>query len=187
MNETNGNAGLARNVLRAALAVDGLMLFFALCASVNHNGGSATLLMLFLAALTGLALWYATKAGVWFVMRLEGTWQAVCSRIGFDGIGLEPLWKHGLKGRYIDKRTEVIYPKLINVRGDWNAWTAEVRFIQGQTLDEYNECADSFALAFGVPVVTFDVAESGLIRIRAGEVPIPETYEFDQLELSDDH
>jgi len=184
MNEANGKAGLARNVLRAVLALDGFMLFFALCAAVNHNGGGATFLMLFLAGLTGWAMWYATKAGLWFVMRLEGRFKAVCSRIGFDGVGLEPLWKHGLKGRYIDKRTEVIYPKLINVRGDWNAWTAEVRFIEGQTIDEYNENAKAFALAFGVPFVNFDVAESGYIRIRAGEAPVPPAYDFE--ELTDD-
>src|SRR6266566_2656543 len=36
--------------------------------------------------------------------------------------------------------------------------------------------ADAFALAFQVPFVTFELAENGLIRVRAGQVPVPDAY-----------
>src|SRR5437660_808009 len=143
MNETYGNAGLARNLLRAALAVDGFMLFFALCAAVNNNGGGATVLMLFLAGLTGAALWYATKEGLWFVWRLERVWKHVCGHIGFSGEARS--FKRGCKGAYIDGDTKTIYPQLKTVRGNWQAWAAEVRFFDGQTLDDYNQHAQAFA------------------------------------------
>src|SRR5437763_1753278 len=115
MNEAYGNAGLARNVLRAVLAVDGLVLFCALCAAVNHNGGGAVLLLLVLAGLTSAVLWYATKEGVWFVWRLERVWKHVCGHIGFSGQARS--FKNGLKGAFIDGETKTIYPQLKHVRG----------------------------------------------------------------------
>src|ERR1700693_5422054 len=87
MNESYGTPGLARTLLRAALAVDGFMLFFSLCAAANNNGGLAWLLLLALAGITGLALRYATKQGYWFVRRIERTWKHVCAGLGGNFVG----------------------------------------------------------------------------------------------------
>ncbi len=193
MSETNGNAGLARNVLRVVLVLDGLMLFLMPCAAAATDGsGGQVLLLLLMAVLTGLALWYATKQGYWFVRRVERTWKQVCAGLGGNFVGEKNDYlasiREGVRSGgkyYVATQKKVAYPELKNVTGNWEAWTAEVRFFDGQTIENYTKAASAFALAFQVPFVNFDLAESGYIRIRAGEVPIPETYEFDQLELSD--
>jgi hypothetical protein len=193
MHETNGNAGLARNVLRAVLVLDGLMLFLMPCAAAATDGsGGQVLLLLFMAVLTGLALWYATQQGYWFVRRVERTWKHVCAGLGGNFVGVKNDYlasiREGLAsgGRSrVETQQKVAYPELKNVTGNWEAWTAEVRFFDGQTIDDYTKHAPAFALAFQVPFVNFDLAESGLIRIRAGEVPMPQAFDFDELELSD--
>lgn len=184
MTETYGNAGLARRLLRLALALDGFVVCFTLCAAVNNNAGIAVMLLLTLAVITGLALWYATKQGFWFVRQLERTWKQTCTGIGFTGEARS--FRNGLKGAYLDGETKTIYPQLKNVCGNGQEWTAEVRFFDGQTIDGYTKRAAAFALAFGVPFVTFDLAESGLIRIRAGALAIPQAYDFPQLGRTDD-
>src|SRR6266568_8543317 len=188
MNETYGKAGRARNLLRAALAVDGFVLFIALCAATNNNGGLAWLLLLSLAVLTVLALRYATKQGYWFVRRIERTWKQVCAGLGgnFVGEGNDYLAsvREGVRsgGRYyVATQTKVVYPQLKNVRGHDQAWTAEVRFFDGQTIEEYNKHADAFALAFQVPYVAFELADDGLILMRCGPVQVPEAYEYHEL------
>src|SRR6266568_6683335 len=180
MNETYGKAGRARNLLRAALAVDGFVLFIALCAATNNNGGLAWLLLLSLAVLTVLALRYATKQGYWFVRRIERTWKQVCAGLGGNFVGEKNDYlasiREGVRSGgkyYVATQKKVAYPELKNVTGNWEAWTAEVRFFDGQTIENYTKAASAFALAFQVPFVNFDLAESGYIRIRAGEVPIP--------------
>src|SRR5258708_36370055 len=87
MNESSGKAGMARNWLRAALAVDGFVLCFALCAATNNNGGLAWLLLLFVGGITGLALRYATKQGYWFVRRIERTWEHTCAGLSGNFVG----------------------------------------------------------------------------------------------------
>src|SRR6266702_351189 len=181
MSETNGNAGLARNVLRAALVLDGLMLFLMPCAAAATNGsGGQVLLLLLMAVLTGLALWYATKQGYWFVRRVERTWKQVCAGLGGNFVGEKNDYlasiREGVRSGgkyYVATQKKVAYPELKNVTGNWEAWTAEVRFFDGQTIENYTKAASAFALAFQVPFVNFELAESGYIRIRAGEVPIP--------------
>jgi len=183
MNEANGNARLARTLLKVALALDGFMLFFTLCSAVNNNGGLAVMLLLALAVMTVLALWYATKQGYWFVRQIERTWKQTCTGIGF--IGEARSFRNGLKGAYLDGETKTIYPQLKNVCGNWQEWTAEIRFFDGQTIDDYNKHAAAFVLAFGVPFVSFDLAESGLISVRAGQIPIPAAYNFQQQHIWD--
>src|SRR6266568_1424533 len=188
MNETYGNAGRARNLLRAVLALDGFVLFVALCAATNNNGGLAWLLLLALAGITGLALRYATKQGYWFVRRIEKTWEHTCAGLSgsFVGEGNDYL-KSALDGvrsggkYYVATQTKVIYPQLKNIRGSWQSWTAEVRFFDGQTLDDYNQQAQAFAMAFNVKYASFELADSGLIIMRCGPVQVPEAYEYAEL------
>jgi len=188
MNETYGKAGRARNLLRAALAVDGFVLFIALCAATNNNGGLAWLLLLSLAGMTGTALWYATKQGYWFVRRIERTWKQVCAGLGgnFVGEGNDYLasMREGVRSGgkyYVATQTKVIYPQLKNIRGNDQAWTAEVRFFDGQTIEEYNAHAAAYALSYSVPWVGFDLdEESGLIRIRAGQIQVPVAYDYQE-------
>lgn len=165
--------------------MDGFVLFLALCSAANNNGGGATLLILCMAGITGLALRYATKQGLWFVRRVERTWAQVCSGLGGNFVGEKNDYlasvREGFasKGRYVETQKKVAYPELKNIRGNWKAWTAEVRFFDGQTIDDYNKNAPAFALAYNVPFCTFDLdEESGLIRVRAGRVPVPEPYEY---------
>jgi hypothetical protein len=183
MNETYGNAGRTRNFLRVVLALDGVVLVFALCAGTANNGGGIVLLLLAMAGITALALWYATKEGLWFVRKVEKTWAHTCAGLGGNFVGEQNDYlasvREGLRSRgqyYVATQKKAAYPLLINIRGNWEAWTAEVRFWQGQTIENYNRESAAFALSFGVPSVNFDLAASGLIRVRAGQVPIPEAY-----------
>src|SRR6266567_2548811 len=131
MNEVYGNARLARNLLRAVLALDGFVLFFALCAaSANYGGG--ILLLPCMAVITALVLWYASQQGVWFVRKVERTWKSVCAGLGgnFEGDVNDYVAsvREGIasKGRYyVPTQTKVAYPKLKNIRGNAQAWTAE--------------------------------------------------------------
>ena len=61
-------------------------------------------------------------------------------------------------------------------RGDKIQVSADLTNVQDNTEiwgEQYERNAPAFALAFQVPHVNFDLAESGLIRIRAGALPIP--------------
>jgi hypothetical protein len=127
------------------------------------------------------------------VHRVERTWKSVCAGLGGNFAGEVNDYvasvRAGMqsKGRYyVATQTKVAYPTLKNIRGNAQAFTAEVSFWHGQTTDDYTKHAAAFALAFGVPFVSFDLAESGLIRVRAGALAIPQAFDFPQLELSDD-
>jgi hypothetical protein len=186
MHEANGNTGLARVVWWSALGLDGFVLFFTMCAASANNGGGVVLLMLSMAVITGLALWYVVQQGLWFEWQLERTWKRACAGLGgnFRGEGMSVVRsvRAGLqsRGQYVPTQTKTIYPKLRNVRGNRQAWTAVIKPFYGQNVDDYNKQADRLALAFNVPFVTFDKTEDGLIRIRAGAVPVPVAYEYQE-------
>jgi len=168
------------------LALDGFMLFFMLCATSANNGGGIVLLLLAMAVITGPALWYATQQGLWFVRKVEKTWAHTCAGLSGNFVGEKNDYlasvREGLRsrGEYVPTQKKEAYPELKNIRGNWEVWTAEVRFWEGQTIDNYNAHAGAFALAFHQPHVAFDLAENGLIRIRAGNLPLPPAYEFEE-------
>ncbi|HVB22278.1 MAG TPA: FtsK/SpoIIIE domain-containing protein [Ktedonobacteraceae bacterium] len=54
-----------------------------------------------------------------------------------------------------------------------------IRPFAGQTVADYTNEAEAFALAFDVPFVTCEAAGSGRIRMRCGPVQVPETYEYE--------
>lgn len=185
MNEAYGKADTARRWLRTVLVLDGFVLCFTLCSAANNNGGLSWLLLLVLAGITGLALWYATKNGYWFVRRVERTWKQTCAGLGGNFVGEQNDYlasiREGIRSHgqyYVATQKKVAYPVLKNICGNWESFTAEIRFISGQALDDYKNAANAFELAFQVPV-TFDIAESGLIRMRAGKVSVPAAYDFE--------
>jgi len=193
MHEAKGNTGLARVMWRSVLVLDGFMLVFMPCAAAASNSSSGeVLLLLLMVVITGLALWYVVKAGLWFEWQLERTWQRTCAGIDGHFVGEKNDYlasvREGVQSRgkhYVPTQKKVAYPKLRDVRGDRQSWTAIVRPLYGQNVADFNTQADRFALAFHVPFVTFDLAENGLISVRAGQMPIPAAYNFQEQQIWD--
>src|SRR5438552_6337695 len=84
----------------------------------------------------------------------------------------------GLIGAYRLGHTKTIYPKLRQVHGTHESWTGLVIPFAGQYVDDYNQQANRFALAFNVRYVTFERTDTGLIRVRCGQMQVPEPYEY---------
>jgi S-DNA-T family DNA segregation ATPase FtsK/SpoIIIE len=181
MNSAYGNTWLARKLLSAALYVNVLALALSVCAgcvmaAANEGIGGLPVIWLLLLAADAVVVWYAVSQGAIFELRVERRWKHVCSHIGFEGEARS--FKNGLKGAYIDGETKTIHPQLRDVRGNWEAWTGTVRFFAGQTLEEYQKQADAFKYEFHVPFVTFELDDSGLFRVRAGQMQVPEKYGY---------
>lgn len=159
------------------------MLFPVCYEAVAFNSG-IWLVMLFPLGLLAFSLVYATSQGLWFEMAIERTWKRVCVGIGFKSEARS--YKHGFIGAYRDGETKIITPRLRDVHGNYESWTGNVQFFDGQTVEQYSEKSANFALAFHVPFVTFEVADSGLIVVRAGKVPVPTAFDFSaQLQASE--
>jgi hypothetical protein len=185
MNRADGNTRLARGLLWTVLWLDGVMLFGMLCALASNVRSTAVLLLLIMAGLTAWVLWYATEQGFWFEWQQERTFKRVCAGLGGNFVGqgrakfqtkvrLDPI----SSVRDGEWKRQTIYPKLRNVVGNSEQWQAEIKPFYGQNVDDYNKQADRFALAFHVPFVAFDIADNGLISIRAGQVPVPHMFEY---------
>ena len=170
-----GNTRLARRLLWIAGYMDALTLFTLCCAAASHGAGILWIMLLPL-GFTVFALAYAYSQGLWFELGKERVWKRTCIGIGFKSEGRS--YRNGLYGAYVKGETKIITPLLREVHGTHDSWTGLVTFFDGQTIEQYNAHADAYALAFQVPHCSFDVAESGLIRIRAGKVPVPAPYEF---------
>ncbi len=168
-----GNTKLARLLLRIA-GISNALLFFTLCCEATANGAAGLMaLMLLPLSFWVVALLYATREALWFEMGKDRVFRRVCLGIGFKGEA--PSWKFGLMGR-LRGDTKIITPQLRDVHGTHEGWTGIVRFFDGQTIEKYTNHADAFALGFQVPFCTFELAENGLIRVRAGQVPVPDAY-----------
>jgi len=170
-----GNTRLARRLVRLALYISGMVLFLSLCALCAQTANLLWLVVLMLATDIGVAV-YVIKQGVLFEWRLERTWKAVCGGIGFKGVARSYMF--GLYGAFVRGDTKTIYPKLREVCGDREAWTALVYPFAGQKVEEYNKHTDAFTLAFNVPFVSFEPTGTGIIKVRCGPVQVPETYEY---------
>ncbi len=178
-----GNTRLARGLVWFAGVVS-LAALLMLCAVASNPNALVTVVMLTLLVDSAIFA-YASSQGYWFEWLMERKWKAVCQGIGFVGEGrarLQPGLSYDWYGSM--KKTKVvrdrIYPKLRNVHGTRDSWTGIVYPFAGQNLDDFNQMADRFALSFKVPCVVFDLDEHGLIRIRAGQVPVPVAFEFEE-------
>ena len=173
-----GNTRLARVLLWIAGYMDAFT-FFVLCCSSATFGAGILWIMLLPLGFTVCALVYAHNQNLWFELGKERVWKRTCLGIGFKSVGRS--FRGGLYGAYVKGETKIITPLLREVRGTHDSWTGLVTFFDGQTIEMYNAHADAYALAFQVPCVSFDLAENGLIRIRAGKVPVPAEHEFQAL------
>ena len=182
MYQAYGNTRVARRLLWVAGIVDAWVLFAACCAAASGLANLAWLVGV-LVVVNAAVLWYAYNEGAIFELLLERTWKAVCGGIGFVGekavLAGNPFWV--FRGPLVRQSEKKIYPKLRDVRGDRQGWTGIVTPFAGQTIEDYSQQADAFALAFHVPFVHFDLAENGLIRVRCGAVQVPATYEYSEL------
>ncbi len=174
-----GNTLLARYLLKVAGVLDIVMLC-PLCSMTNTGSGWVWLIFI-LVAINGCIGFYAVSQGIVFELGRERVWKAVCGGLGENFAGTRkvfysnPLWVFG--GPLLRPHEERRYPKLRNVYGTLDSWTGIVTPFAGQTVQNYSDHAESFALAFHVPFVTFGLAENGLISIRAGHVPILDAYD----------
>jgi len=188
MNCAYGNTRLARFLVRLC-AVGNVLAFFLMCEASSAVSGPGTAGWLLFGAglvvgnvVTGI---YALQQGLVFEWLRERQWAAVCKGIGgnFVGVGRakfqpNPLWAVGGSAGKVVR--QVKYPKLRDIRGTRDSFTGIVYPFAGQNVDDYIQMADRFALSFKVPCVVFDLDEHGLIRIRAGQVPVPVAFESEE-------
>jgi len=162
-----------------------MALLFMMCASTS-SGTVVPIVLLALLVDTAVAT-YAISQGLVFELLVGHTWKKVCNGLGGNFVGqgrarLQPGLSYDFYGSF--KKTKVvrdkIYPKIRDVRGDWNNWSGVIYPMYSQNIDDYNKQADRFALAFHVPYVSFEIATNGLIRIRAGRVHMPPMYGFQE-------
>jgi len=174
MNQAYGNTRLARRLAWSALYVSGVVLFMAACTLCSQTTNLLWLVLLMLVGDIGM-IWYAVKQGLPFELLLERRFRHVCVGIDFTGVGRS--WKYGCYGAFVRGDTKTIYPKLRDANGHRGAFTATVIPFAGQTVAEYNDCSEAFTLAFNVPFVSFEPTGTGVIRMRCGEMQVPDTYE----------
>src|SRR5438270_1276966 len=183
MNSAYGNTRLARRLVRLALYISGMVLFMTMCTLCAQTANLLWLVVLMLAGDIGVAV-YAVKQGLPFEWRLDKKFQAVCGGIGFKGKARS--YRFGLIGAYVMGDTKTIYPKIRSVHGDFEDFTALVYPFAGQTVEVYNKHTAAFTLAFNVPFVVFEPTGTGIIRVRCGQVQVPDMYAYpvEQLAVS---
>ena len=168
-----GNTKLARRLLWFAAFVN-VALLLMLC-PLAVDGAAAVAIALLLAFLVdGFVGAYCLEQGLLFELQIEHRWKRVCGGIGFTSEARS--YRRGIIGAANGEK-KTIYPKLREVYGTHEGWTGIVTFFDGQTIQSYSKHADAFALAFNVPFISFDLSENGLIRVRAGKVPVPNAYD----------
>jgi len=147
--------------------------------------------MLMTAADAGVA-WYALKQGLLFEVWQEYKFKKVCAGLGGKFVGqgrakfktavaLDPVSSF-TRGKW---ERQTIYPKLREVRGNAEAWTAIIRPLYGQAIEEYTKNEGSFTLCFNTPYITFEKTDTGLIKMRCGLVQVPETYAYPVEQLAE--
>ncbi len=172
-----GNTKRARRLVWCAVYGNATILLM-LCPMAATGGGGAVVTTVLLTLLVdGVVGYYALKQGLLFEWRVERIWKTTCSGLeGFTGVGRS--FRKGLKGAYIDGDTKTIYPKLRQVNGTPDRWTGYITPFGGQDVSSYTKFAEKFAFAFMVPACSFEATVDGRIRIRAGQIPVPQIYDF---------
>lgn len=175
MNKAQGNTRLARQLVWFFAILDAVVLFAAMCGLAAGQSGWLVVLLLLMVASVAVGA-YAVRQGLVFERRVERIWKAVCGGIGFKGEARS--YRNGLNGAYRKGETKTIYPRLREVHGSRESFTAYITPFGGQDTSDYNKYAEKFAFAFMVPSVSFEAAEDGRIRLYAGKVPVPAVHEF---------
>jgi hypothetical protein len=177
------NTRLARGLVWFA-GVFSLTMLLMLCA-VASNPAALAFVVMFALLVDSAIFAYASSQGYWFEWMIENKWKAVCKGIGGNFVGEghakfqpNPLWAVGGSAGKVVR--QVKYPKLRDIRGTRDSFTGIVYPLAGQNLDDFNQMADRYALCFRVSWVGFDIDANGLIRIRAGRVPVPVAFEFEE-------
>lgn len=152
-------------------------MFLPVCCEASTVNGGIWAIMLLPLGFGLFSLVYATSQGYWFERRCEHVWKATCC--GLEGFkGTARSYRFGLVGAYVLGDTKTIYPKLREVHGTYEDWTGLVTPFGGQDPSNYTKFSEKFAFAFMVPACSFETAEDGRIRIRAGKVPVPAAYNY---------
>lgn len=188
MKQTNGNVGFARAMLWLAGIGSAFAFFMVMCGLAAGTGAGAGVALIFIMTVADvLVVWYAIARGVFFVMGVERKFNAVCRALGGSFKGeANDYGKSVVKGlqarpfERVETQKKTVYPSLSKVQGNREAWTALIRPLYGQNLDDYKKRADRFAFAFRVQFVSFDLDVSGLVRMRAGRMQVPVAYEYQE-------
>jgi hypothetical protein len=181
------NAQSARRLVKFALFFN-LAIMLALCPMAGSAGGGGIAMTLLLALLVDVPVAvYAFSQELPFVWQCEHTFHKVCRGLGgnfeYEAFSLGNSVRRGIESRgkyYVGNQTKTVYPTLRSVSGSREAWTGLVKPNPGQTVDNFNDHAAAFALTYQVDFVAFEVVQNGLIAIRAGRVPIPVAYDFEE-------
>jgi hypothetical protein len=182
MNSAYGNTRLARRLVWVA-AVCNVAGFVLWCPLASQSSG-ALVLMLLLGLVANSAVGaFAVRSGLAFEWLQIRRWKAVCRGIGFVGEGrlqfktrlaFDPL--SSIQKGHWERKT--IYPKLREIYGKRDSWTGIVTPFAGQNVDDYNQEASRFAMAFNARFISFERTDEGLIRLSCGQMQVPEPYEY---------
>jgi hypothetical protein len=182
------NAQLARRLVVFALVINAALVLAAL-GEVAASGAQGLGLTLLLALVVNVPIaLYALSQDVPFVWRCQHTFNKVCRGLGgnftYEGFSLANSIREGLKakpGQYVGNQTKTVYPTLRTVTGSREAWEGLVKPNPGQDVSDFNNNADAFALAYHASFCGFEIAHKGFIRIRVGSVPVPASFDFEEL------
>ena len=182
LNQAYGNTRLARTLVRVVGFCDAWLLFVSCYFAFVSPAGVVGMLVLLLIA-NGLVGGYAFEQGLLFEWRVERIWKATCS--GISGMSGEARsYKNGVYGAYVKGETKTVYPKLREVHGDANGFTAYITAFGGQDPSDFNKVSDKFAFAFQTPFTRFEAAPDGRILMRCGEVQVPQAYEVEPQQVA---
>jgi hypothetical protein len=181
------NAQVARRLVKFALFFN-LAVVLSLCPMAAADGGGGIAMTLLLALLVDVPIAvYAFSQELPFVWQCEHTFHKVCRGLGgnfeYETFSLGNSVRAGFESRgkyYVGNQTKTVYPTLQTVSRSPEAWEGLVKPNPGQTVDNFAANASAFALAYQVDFVAFDRVQNGLIHIRAGAIPIPAAYDFEE-------
>lgn len=172
----SGQVATAATVVKGLGFVVAGSLFVALCGLMMSNAGAVV--VAFLLILASACFAWPNVGAWWFAHRVNNTFVGQCNALGMSAVvdrfdvGAQIRESWNWSGR-IGTKEVLQHPKLTRLEGSPEQWQAQIVPLLGQSLDDYQKFASSFALAFGVPYVNFDVVENSRIRIRAGSAVVP--------------
>lgn len=152
---------LRARALLALAALLGLGLVAAAPLLLGVPGFASRLGLLALAALVIAVLVAgiddARRSGLVWQLHVTRVFRAVCRRKGLT-----------IK----DDKGRPVYPRMSRVNGVVGGWSATVRPLTGQTLNDFDKAADAFALAYNGTPVRFANGGRGQLIIKAGFAPL---------------